>query len=154
MEKNSEKIRFCAKRRWAENKEAMSAYNKRYMKLNPEKMRLYNSRRDRFMSALSRSRSQSKFKGYTPCTATIKEIAVAFTGFCQNPGCGVPESECTRKLALDHDHKTGKFRGWLCGRCNSALGLLKDSTDTIFGLAVYVEQSDSNDLCTHERANG
>jgi hypothetical protein len=27
----------------------------------------------------------------------------------------------------DHDHVTGYFRGWLCGRCNSAIGLLGDT---------------------------
>ena len=27
---------------------------------------------------------------------------------------------------LDHDHKTGKFRGWLCNTCNSALGWFDD----------------------------
>lgn len=31
------------------------------------------------------------------------------------------------KICLDHDHVTGKFRGWLCDRCNRAIGLLKDS---------------------------
>ncbi len=27
-----------------------------------------------------------------------------------------------QRIALDHDHKTGKFRGWLCKVCNPFLG--------------------------------
>ena len=32
---------------------------------------------------------------------------------------------------LDHNHKTGTFRGWLCSRCNSGLGWLGDSVSTL-----------------------
>lgn len=33
----------------------------------------------------------------------------------------------TTKIAYDHDHITGKHRGWLCMKCNTALGLVGDS---------------------------
>ncbi len=29
------------------------------------------------------------------------------------------------EICLDHDHRTGKFRGWLCVPCNAILGLFE-----------------------------
>lgn len=40
---------------------------------------------------------------------------------------------------VDHDHKTGVFRGWLCNDCNLALGYLKDSKERIIQLRQYLE---------------
>lgn len=42
---------------------------------------------------------------------------------------------------VDHDHKSGKVRGILCGRCNTALGLLRDSPDLCIDAAMYLERS-------------
>ncbi len=39
--------------------------------------------------------------------------------------CGGPPT--ARSLHLDHDKKTGVFRGWLCHYCNTALGRFGDS---------------------------
>ncbi len=36
---------------------------------------------------------------------------------CQLPICGK-----IGRICLDHDHKTGKVRGWLCTGCNALLG--------------------------------
>lgn len=38
--------------------------------------------------------------------------------------CGQPE--IMRRLAVDHDHETGKVRGLLCTQCNFKLGILED----------------------------
>lgn len=51
---------------------------------------------------------------------------------CERPGCIRP-AKC-----LDHDHKTGAFRGWLCSPCNRALGLLGDTLDAVRGAVRYL----------------
>lgn len=49
-------------------------------------------------------------------------------------------SEANRRLAVDHDHKTGKVRALLCARCNTALGNLRDDPALMIRAAAYVAQ--------------
>ena len=42
------------------------------------------------------------------------------------------------RICFDHDHITGEFRGWLCYHCNTALGYVRDSPDTLRKLARYL----------------
>jgi Recombination endonuclease VII len=42
------------------------------------------------------------------------------------------------KACLDHCHKTGKFRGWLCSGCNTAAGLAGDDPRRLIALARYL----------------
>jgi hypothetical protein len=41
-------------------------------------------------------------------------------------------------IVLDHNHKTGKFRGWLCSNCNTTLGLLKEDPQRFDLLKAYL----------------
>lgn len=43
-----------------------------------------------------------------------------------------------KKLCIDHDHDTGAFRGLLCHRCNSAIGLLDESPKVIKAALRYL----------------
>lgn len=43
------------------------------------------------------------------------------------------------QICFDHDHITGKFRGWICWRCNVVLGHIKDSKDLLNKLIDYLK---------------
>ena len=42
------------------------------------------------------------------------------------------------RICFDHDHITGKFRGWLCFRCNIVLGFVKDNTELLDAIKNYL----------------
>lgn len=47
----------------------------------------------------------------------------------------------TRALHLDHDHVTGKFRGWLCAKCNTGIGKLGDNVEGLRRAIAYLERA-------------
>jgi hypothetical protein len=54
--------------------------------------------------------------------------------------CGAEEPEGRGGFHLDHDHATGKVRGILCHRCNSALGMARDNPETLDAMAAYLRE--------------
>jgi len=44
------------------------------------------------------------------------------------------------RIAYDHDHNTGKFRGWLCMKCNTTLGLVGDDVKILKKMISYLEK--------------
>lgn len=44
-----------------------------------------------------------------------------------------------RRLAVDHNHDTGKIRGLLCQPCNVSIGKMKESPELLRKLANYLE---------------
>lgn len=54
--------------------------------------------------------------------------------------CGIPFTQFRNGACVDHDHATGKFRGWLCSPCNTALGHAKDSRDRLQLLINYLDR--------------
>lgn len=41
---------------------------------------------------------------------------------------------------VDHDHRSGKIRGLLCGPCNTAIGVLGDTADGLRRALAYLEK--------------
>jgi len=44
------------------------------------------------------------------------------------------------KLCYDHCHTTGKFRGTLCTKCNVAIGLFADNTNSLSKAIAYLNE--------------
>lgn len=45
------------------------------------------------------------------------------------------------RICFDHNHTTGKFRGWLCVKCNCTLGFVGDSKEIFEKLIDYLEKN-------------
>jgi len=45
----------------------------------------------------------------------------------------------TKRMTVDHNHKTGKVRGLLCHKCNAALGRFKEKTENFRAAILYLE---------------
>lgn len=110
--KNLEKCKINIRKWQLENKKYISEFGKEYRK---------NLSLDK--------RCEIAFRNFVyqncPCTTNIQKVIGCFTGKCFI--CFIPEIECNRKLSIDHCHKTGKFRGWLCDNCNTGLARFKDN---------------------------
>jgi hypothetical protein len=101
-------------------------YQKEWVKNNTDKARAnyrryYYNNRDVVIERMAKRKQNNKIK---------------LAGRPASPFCEVCGKVC--KTIFDHDHKTGKFRGWLCHQCNTALGLAQENPVILEALKNYV----------------
>ena len=54
--------------------------------------------------------------------------------------CGTTRTDKRgRSLFVDHDHETGRLRGILCQQCNSAVGTLGDTVESLSRVVSYLK---------------
>ena len=56
--------------------------------------------------------------------------------------CGAFGKDFKKGLNYEHNHNTGKFRGWVCTRCNTVMGMVKDNTETLFKIIKYLKDNE------------
>ena len=72
----------------------------------------------------------------------LKKTAPPMPTHCQC--CGLDPltnenlSPLRKTLQLDHDHQTGKFRGWICDNCNVSLARAGDNFQGVLNLIKYL----------------
>ncbi len=90
-----------------------------------------------------KQRSHNLKRSFGISVETYEDMLSKQNGLCKI--CKVPASSLSKRLAVDHDHKTGKIRGLLCLYCNTGLGKFRDSTDLMLEAIKYLkENTDGN----------
>lgn len=111
-------------RKWyAKNKVRWRAHVKAYRDANRDKYK-HNPRK------YDEKYKLAKFARIYKLTIDEVKFWLAITS-CEI--CGRSET-----VVMDHDHVTGVFRGRLCDRCNTGLGMFGDNPDTLETAAKYL----------------
>lgn len=87
-------------------------------------------------SAEARWRSKYGIDSGTHALMFAKQGGVC--AICGDDGRSVKTDAPMSGLVVDHCHDTGKVRGLLCSRCNTAIGLLGDNPQWLRRAAAYV----------------
>ena len=56
-----------------------------------------------------------------------------------------PEKKYSATFVLDHDHNTGEFRGYICWKCNSALGFFEEKISNVRRALDFLEQHEKGE---------
>lgn len=91
----------------------------------------------RVAHSIAMSKTVANRNNHQPCLATVKQIVIAYKGRCEL--CGIEENKLKSRLHIDHCHKTGKFRGWLCCGCNVWLYRLEADTSLLKRVEKYLK---------------
>ena len=118
-EANKDKAKATAKRWTIANRDKANACSREYTAIN----RAY----------LSVHKRERKYGITSEQQAQILERQGNACAICRQPFVD------SRSKHVDHDHVTRIVRGFLCGRCNRAIGLMRDSVVLLRAAATYLE---------------
>lgn len=135
---------------YIKNREKRIAYQKDYAKRNPKRM-AENMRRSRHRMSPDELKDRRLSWAFSISLVDYRALLSLQGGACA--GCQKPEASVDkrtrrpRELAVDHDRSCcpgvkscGKcVRGLLCGRCNRAVGLLRDDPEIMVRLSEYLK---------------
>lgn len=120
---NRDKLNFYAKKYRENNKDKVKAYFKNYYEKNREII-------------LIKAKKYNKLNGYPSSKLRVKKRET-LAGRPKPDKCDICNKE-HKKICFDHCHKSGKFRGWICSNCNSALGYAKENIEILKSLILYL----------------
>ena len=129
------------------SKAAHYATTKKWRLDNPAKVKAYRKKYASTPGYREKVNAQSaKFRashpGYSNAARqkSIRKKQVTLAGRPKPKRCEVCK-RTGRTIVWDHCHQRGKFRGWICKQCNTALGCVGDSAKVLRRLADYLDQS-------------
>ena len=171
-EANKERLRAASLARYEKDRLRKMAYMKEYQKtykrpvLSPEQRAVKNKeRRERYANDPEfRERKKLMAKTWAKASPAKKRARNLKVNYglgqdqyeailaSQNGGCAICGAKSagvsvkhkkTRKLSVDHCHKTNAVRGLLCHHCNFGLGHFMDNPDLLTKAVAYLTKSSS-----------
>lgn len=111
------------------NKEKRANYQRDWASANPEKIKAYALKY--YYANPTKSATKREKQKLRQWGLTIEQYEELLKR--QNGVCAICNKACSsgRKLAIDHDHKTGRIRGLLCSNCNLGLGKFFDNKELL-----------------------
>ena len=143
--------RFCGKQKvkgtcsWHRGREL----TKKFIQDNPERVAKY---RRQYAERLRKSPALRFRARLTALKKHLRRFGLSYENYLelcakQKNLCAICERPNTQRLnakdqrlAVDHDHATGLFRGLLCDFCNTGLGLFLDNPRALRQAARYIER--------------
>ena len=149
-EEQKEKNRIRARRHYEKVKDdpEFKAKNRarvaQWREDNPDKLQEHSEKKKEDWHALpTEVRQQLSFANHLKGTYGITpqehdELMARANNSCEI--CGKHQSKERKKLNVDHCHVTGKIRGILCTRCNSAIATLGDNEEGVQRAVDYLRE--------------
>jgi hypothetical protein len=145
----AQKNRDAVKKWQIANREKANASTRAWRIANPDRVKALNLawRAKQTPEALSEY-DRKQYRRYKRAHHLVSTFGItedqyelmitAQKGKCANSACSeIDKSE--KRLAVDHDHKTGKVRALLCDRCNRGIGYLDESPERLRAAADYID---------------
>lgn len=114
-----------------ERKEYSKKYYHEHIEENRKRGREYNKTHKRE----NKNRALIRYHGLT---------LIEYENMVQNQKgrCAICGEVPSKRLVVDHDHRTGKIRKLLCDYCNIGLGHVKDNIEILENMIEYLKQYD------------
>jgi hypothetical protein len=151
VKRNPESNRASKQRYYAAHSKEIHAYRRAYRAANREKLDIQKRQWEKDNpEMLSMQRARRRIKDMnTKINGDLKyhyDITLEnFNTLLEKQGgvCAICKkfeiTARTKRLVVDHDHKTGRVRGILCHRCNCGIGYFKDDPSYVRTAADYLE---------------
>lgn len=119
------------------NRERLLEEKRAWYTNNPTKVQL--GIRRSVAARRKRLKDPKALKAYTAKGTERRRILRIQNAERPKPACCDICRRKSEKICFDHCHKSDKFRGWLCSRCNLLLGNAEDSPELLIRMAEYLK---------------
>ena len=132
--RNPKRVKILNKEYTERNYDQILATKRNYQKNNSEELlekhRIYNANnQDKILAKHLKHKYKMSLKEY-------KDLLELQSGVCAI--CGGTNED--KRLFVDHNHTSGKVRGLLCKKCNSAIGLFRDDIGILNEAISYLKE--------------